>query len=85
MKIVFSRHIILDKIPQLKEMGFIITTRRIINVIRHPDHVDNASDELKFIASKSIGKSHVLRVVYKIDGDIIKAITIYPTAKGRYF
>ena len=85
MKIILSKHIIQDKIPLLKNRGFFVTIRQVKEVITNPDHVDKESDHPKIIASKSIDEKHILRVVYKIENDIIKAITIYPAEKGRYY
>jgi len=85
MNIVISRHIILDKIPLLKKRGFTITQRQVIDVIKNPDHIDKQSDAPKVIASKAFDDAHILRVVYKVEDDIIKAITTYLAEKGRYY
>lgn len=85
MKITFSKHITHDKIPLLKSRGFLITKKQIREVITNSDHLDRKSDYPKIIASKALDQNHVLRVVYKIDNDIIKAITVYPAEKGRYY
>lgn len=85
MKIVLSKHIIKDKIPILKKRRFSINQKQIIDVIKNPDHIDTASDHPKIIVSKEYDQKHILRVVYKVEGDIIKAITIYPAEKGRYY
>lgn len=85
MKIIISKHIVQDKIPFLKSRGFFITKKEIKQVITSPDHLDSESDYPKFIASKSFDEKHILRVVYKIEDGIIKAITIYPAEKGRYY
>lgn len=85
MKIIFSKHIIKDKIPLLAKHGFVIAKKQIKQVITNPDHLDKESDHPKIIASKEIDKHHLLRVVYKIEDDIIKVITVYPAEKGRYY
>ena len=85
MRIVLSNHIIRDKIPLLKAKGFLVTQSQIRDVILNPDHIDKESDYPKLIASKSFNKNHILRVVYKTEGGIIKAITVYPAEKGRYY
>lgn len=85
MKITFSRHVVEDKIPQLKEMGFRVSLNSIKEIIKNPDHTDGLSDEPKYIASKAIQDNYILRVVYKVDSGIIKVITIYPTTRGRYY
>lgn len=85
MKIILSKHIIQDKIPILKSRGFFVTEKQIKAVLQNPDHVDKESDKPKLIASKGIDEKHILRVVYKIEDGIIKAITTYPAEKGRYY
>lgn len=85
MKIVFSKHIVNDKIPLLRKRGFIVTKNQIREVIDDPDHKDETSDSPKIIASRDLDQHHVLRVVYKVEDGIIKAITVYPAEKGRYY
>ena len=85
MRIIFSNHAVRDKFPIFKKRGFNFTRRQIRNVIKNPDHTDEISDYPKIIASKSLDKNHILRVVYKIEDGIIKIITFYPAEKGRYF
>lgn len=85
MKIVFSRHILKDKLPLLKRHGFKITRSHIQKIITHPEHIDRLSDHPKIIISGSFSTRHVLRVVYKIENGIIKVITCYPAEKGRYY
>lgn len=85
MKIVFSGHATLDKFPALAKHNFHLTKNDITRVINNPDHIDKVSDYPKIIASKEFDEKHILRVVYKLEGDIIKVITFYPAAKGRYY
>ena len=85
MKIKFNEHILEDKIPLLCKRGFAIDRKAIINTVNNPDHIDPKSDAPNIIASKMFDKTHILRVVYKIEGGIIKLITTYPAEKGRYY
>lgn len=85
MKIKISQHIKKDKIPLLRKQGFKITLKQIKEIIKNPEHIDEISDTPKVIVSKEFDKSHIMRVVYKIEDDIIKAITVYPSEKGRYY
>ncbi len=78
-------HIIRDKIPLLEKQGFKITLKKIEDVVMNPDHKDEVTDAPKIIVSKEYDEKHVLRVVYKIEGGIIKTITVYPAEKGRYY
>jgi len=85
MKIQISKHIVNDKIPLLAKSGIKINLKQVKDAIKNPDHIDTQSDTPKIIASKNFDRTHILRVVYKIEGDIIKAITIYPAEKGRCY
>ncbi len=85
MKISFTKHAQVDKFALLKKHKFMISRKIIKEVIKNPDHIDEESDAPRIIASKSIDAKHVLRVVYKREGDIITVITFYPAEKGRYY
>ncbi len=87
MKFVFTKHAAVDKFAMLKRHGFKtpIRKRSIKAVILHPEHEDAESDFPKIIASGSIDEKHILRVVYRKEGDIIIVITFYPAEKGRYY
>lgn len=85
MKIIFSRHALEDKFKILLAHNFNLKQKDVIEVIKNPDHLDRESDKPKIIASKEIDKKHILRVVYKLESDIIKVITFYPAEKGRYY
>lgn len=85
MKIVFSRHALEDKFSELAEHDFKVSQNDIIKVVKKPEHLDKESDKPNIIASKEIDSKHILRVVYKIEGGIIKIITFYPAEKGRYY
>ncbi|OGK41564.1 hypothetical protein A3A74_08055 [Candidatus Roizmanbacteria bacterium RIFCSPLOWO2_01_FULL_35_13] len=85
MKIVFTKHASVDKVAMLKKHNFTANKAFIKEVIEKPDHEDKESDFPKIIASKSMDSKHVLRVVYKLEDDIITVITFYPAPKGRYY
>ena len=85
MKIVLSKHAKEDKFPILAKHNFHVSEEIIIETVNNPDHEDQISDEPNTIASKEFDELHVLRVVYRKDGDIIKVITFYPAEKGRYY
>ena len=85
MKIIYTKHAAVDKFNMLKKHKFKVDKGFIDNVIKNPDHEDKESDKPKIIASKQIDPKHVLRVVYKQEGDIITIITFYPAEKGRYY
>lgn len=84
-KIIYTKHARIDKFNFFKRHKFKISQKSIKNVIENPEHVDEISDFPKIIASKSLDEKHILRVVYKKEGDIITVITFYPAEKGRYY
>jgi len=85
VKILYTKHAAVDKFNMLKKHKFNVDKKFIVQVIKNPDHEDKESDKPKIIASKEINQKHVLRVVYKQEGDIITIITFYPAEKGRYY
>ena len=85
MKIIYTKHAAIDKFNMLKKHKFKVSKSFIQKVIKDPDHEDRESDKPKIIASKEIDQKHVLRVVYKHQGDIITVITFYPAEKERYY
>lgn len=85
MKIILSRHAKEDKFPILAKHNFQVSEETVIDVVNKPDHEDKTSDQPNVIASKELDESHILRVVYRKDGAIIRIITFYPAEKGRYY
>ncbi len=83
-KIIFTKHA-LGKFEKLAKMGVKISREQVLTVIDDPEHEDTESDKPKIIASKSFDRTHVLRVVFKIENGIITIITFYPAEKGRYY
>lgn len=84
MKIVFTNHA-KRKFVDLGRQGVAIAEKDVFGAIEDPEHVDEVSDAPKLIASRLIDKAHILRVVYKLENDIITVITFYPAQKGRYY
>jgi septum formation topological specificity factor MinE len=80
--IVFTKHA-RDKFVILRRHGFRILERQIITTIEKPDKIDYSRLPL-LIAQRRLHKVHVLRVVYKIENDIIKVITFYPGRIQQY-
>jgi len=85
LKIIFTKHAKEVKFPLLAKHGFRLTEANVVVAINSPDHEDKDTEPPNVIASKSFDRRHVLRVVYKKEGDIIKVITFYPAEKGRYY
>lgn len=85
VRIVFTKHALIDKFAEFKSHNFDLTQNDVIAAIKNPENIDKESDSPKIIASKTFDRKHILRVVYKIENDIIKVITFYPAEKGRYY
>jgi len=81
MKIIFTKHA-KEKFQILKEQGFIVKLKQVLDTLKNPDLIDHSRLPL-LIAQKSIDQEHVLRVVFKKENNIIKVITFYPARKRK--
>ncbi len=84
MRFVFTKHA-LKRFKDFRNYGVKIARQQVIKTIQKPDHVDKKSDSPKIIVSKIRDETHILRVVFKIESDIIVIITFYPAKRGRYY
>lgn len=84
MKIVYTKHAE-KKFKDLAELGIKVTKRQVNGIVKKPIHLDEKEDFPNKIVSGELDERHVLRVVYRQEGDIIIVITFYTTHKGRYF
>ena len=75
MKHKFTKHVI-EKISLMKKYGFSVDQEKIISTIKKPIKKEIKNET--FIATSILDKTHVLRVVYRKEDDIIIIITIYP-------
>lgn len=80
--IIFTKHA-KNKFEILKRHKFLISEKQVLETIENPDLIDYSHFPL-FIAQRKIDREHVLRVVYKKEGGIIKIITFYPGRKEQY-
>ena len=80
--IIFTKHA-LDKFEVLERHGVKINKEQVIATIEAPDLIDNSRLPL-LIAQSDLDETHVLRVVFKKEDDIIKIITFYPGRKSQY-
>jgi len=78
----FTRHAI-EKFHVLREHKFPVSRKQVLDTINNPDLIDRSRSPL-LIAQKRIDKTHVLRVVYKQEGEEIKVITFYPGRISQY-
>ena len=84
MKVVFTKHAE-EKFENLARVGVFVTKRDVIKTITQPDHLDREIDFPQIIASRLLSKTRILRVVYKMENDIMTVITFYPAKIGRYY
>lgn len=84
MRIVFTKHA-RKKFADLAKIGVKVLRKDVITTIKDAEHIDIESEAPKIISSRPTDKRHILRVVFKIENDIITVITFYPARKGRYY
>ncbi len=83
MKFIFTKHLTRDKLPILKELGWTITKAQIRNTIKNPKWT-GITKRNQETAMSVIDKKHILRVIFKREGDIIKVITVHIARRGKY-
>lgn len=71
------------KFALLQRYGFEITTDQVAQTVLKPDKVFLQSGN-RFIAQKTLTERHVLRVVYREEGETRTVITFYPGRRERY-
>lgn len=81
MAVRFSRHA-LEKLQILARHGVEVSEVDVIAAVTEPDVVDDA--KFPMIAQRRMGERHVLRVVFRREGDEIVVITVYPGRRQRY-
>ena len=74
--ILFTKHAE-GKFEVLKRHRFSVSRVKVLKTVEYPDLIDYSRDPI-LIAQRKISKKHVLRVVYKKEGNFIKIITFYP-------
>jgi hypothetical protein len=80
--IIFTKHA-LQKFETLRHYKMEIPMSKVIATVEHPDMTDYSRLPL-CIAQAKIDNGHVLRVVYKNQGDNSVIITFYPGNAQRY-
>jgi len=82
MDICFSKHAG-EKFGVLERHGVKISRKKVLQTVLLPDKIDYIRHPL-LIAQGGLDKSHVLRVVYKRESNLITIITFYPGRKNQY-
>lgn len=80
--IVFTKHA-KEKFSVLKRHKFLVSQNQILEAVEKPDLIDHSRLPL-LIAQRKINRNYVLRVVYRIEGEVIKIITFYPGRIKQY-
>lgn len=80
--IVYTRHAE-EKFEVLKRYGFEVTRHQVEEALTAPDMVIPQTKGRR-IAQKRITERHVLRVVYRQEGENQVVITFYPGRRERY-
>lgn len=83
MKIILSRHVLKDKIPLMKSLGWHISQTKIKQTIKNPKW----SGKTKLgqeTAMDLIDEKHILRVIYEHRSGIIQVITAHIARRGTY-
>ena len=83
MKIIVTLHVLEDKIPRLKVLGWNVTQIKIKQTIIKPKWrgITRFGQET---AMSLLDEGHILRVIFEREGDIIRVITIHPARRGTY-
>jgi hypothetical protein len=77
----YTRHA-QEKFSTLEHHGFPITPKQVESAVTSPDRLMTEGGRL--IAQARISDTHVLRVVYRQEGDERVVITFYPGRRARY-
>lgn len=83
MKIVLSSHVINEKIPLIKSLGFTISESKIKQIVRKPKWV-GITESNQPTAIGLVSARHILRAVLKNESGIITVITVHIARRGRY-
>ncbi len=83
MKIIYTKHVLQEKIRVFKMFGWKISKKKIENTVTKPNW-RGVTNKGQPTAMSLMDPKHILLVVYKREDDIIKVITLYVTRRGRY-
>ena len=82
MKIIFTKHA-LQKFVVLRRHGVKISKEQIVEIVTKPERMDYTRLPL-LIAQREFDSTRVLRVVHKIERNVILVVTFYPGKKSQY-
>ena len=82
MRYHFTKHA-KEKFARMRQSGFSVTQKKVKDTIAAPLKSE-PRDDGTVIATSLLDEPHVLRVVYRVDRDIIVIITFYPGRRKAY-
>lgn len=83
MKIFLSDHVINEKIPLIRSLGFDISESRIKKIVKKP-RWKGITDTNQLTVMGLVDEKHILRAVLKKENGIITVITVHIARRGRY-
>lgn len=83
VRIIFTRHVLKEKIPKEKALGWEITKSKIRQTIQTPKWWGITRFKQP-TAMSLMDKNHILRVVFEKEGGIIRVITVHIARRGTY-
>lgn len=83
MKIVFTKHVLEEKLPLMKALGWDITKSQIRQTIREPRWI-GITRFGQSTAMSLVDEKHILRIVFEQENDIMRVITVHIARKGTY-
>lgn len=81
-KLVYTKHA-LEKFKKLELEGWFITKDKIRRTIKNPKW-KGLNKENQEIALSLVDPRHIIRIVFKREGGIIRVITFHLGRRGRY-
>ncbi|MBV6392718.1 MAG: hypothetical protein KPEEDBHJ_01943 [Anaerolineales bacterium] len=81
MAVRFTQHA-LEKFKILARHNFVVTESQVLETLTSPDKVETEREP--HVAQKALDQRHVLRVVFRREGDDQIVITFYPARRYRY-
>ena len=81
-RVTYTRHAE-EKFELLKRHGFEVTRKRVEETLTSPDMVISQAKG-RMNTQKRISERHVLRVIYRQEGEDLLVITFYPGRRERY-
>jgi len=81
MTIRFTQHA-REKFEMLARHHFIVSEAQVLETLTSPDKIETDRDPP--VAQKGLDERHVLRVVFRIEGDDTVVITFYPGRRWQY-